>query len=1176
MDRLSCGLVHYLESMTTSEKLQEHLSTSLATFPSSAIVQEKIAARCLRSVVQSLGPEEHSHAVDFGRSFVVKEAAIGYVLSHGADSLPRMLGSLLDLQPVLSGGSTMTNVWIDNVEPSSFELHCRSVNPLTIFCLEGLVEKISGHLMGIEGITITKLTGMEDISEEHQVLHISVPAGSDAVSQYLKQETDLAAKADASVCSLDAPSFFNLFPFHLIFDRQCNIMQAGSALLKVFPELDDETRLPADTSFEFTHPAYLTWDFEALKEHARTHPSIILTSQNGLQLKGRVVLTTVPATNPDGVVVQEEAILFLCAPTFDGLGDLKNCGFCLSDLPQQDLSVDMALTTDAYKMDPTTQKLPSVFTGLNQVFPRGQLPMLSENVPISTFTDVGLSTFGAAFLSVKGNSFTADRNSNEAMTILNKLMQRPEIRKAIPLSDLIVLREAVHSKPPRTGNNFHLTTEVLRAWTGKDEEGNQGLMNLLNSDACTDHDSEVIVENELQTAINNTQLPMPEISECKDPSQERGSSGAGSEDATFKEQNLSDLMLRDNQDPSRVNNTPAGSAVVLSDGSAPPTPNQITSLQTCFSAPTTEVTAEHSRFDSTMRAPNHKVPTKTKSGLAVTNLVAVIADVFLGSSKKKLQAQDKSNHGSMSRTSLPIETLEIGSPLATRGSPPLATKASTPTAIAADDTLMFRAATISKIGCPSDKSGRSSVRKRRSSLFISFKESIRWTSKKQFEDSDVDRHCAEHAAMATLLMQPHDELAVAFSTIDHWQYDIFQLSEAAGGRPLSALAFMLFKQGGIISSFKVDEQKLARFLIRIEDGYPPNPYHCKEHAADVLRTLHVIATRGGLVKTANPTQQLETDDSGLSAAKRALSLMTIYLAAIIHDFEHKGVNNQFLVQTGDPLALLYNDVSPMENHHISAAFTLLKDRDCNFLEKLPRKVITCLRTQVIDMVLGTDMKQHFSLISQFQSFVQPVMTAHFTRNGHLKSPGPAFGSGCHDVHFHSLEDDAGEIGKKLGLMRKNSQRQSTGAKWSHSLPAPVLSAEVMVLVWKLALKCADLSNLANAKPVARKWVSLLEEEMFRQGDQEQSNGLPISALMDRMKGGVSLSQPGFFNVVAIPLFSTFAQSFPQASPMLEGANNLLAILYVAEGEEKQASADCSSLKGGLGCLGYFLVHPGSM
>ncbi len=50
---------------------------------------------------------------------------------------------------------------------------------------------------------------------------------------------------------------------------------------------------------------------------------------------------------------------------------------------------------------------------------------------------------------------------------------------------------------------------------------------------------------------------------------------------------------------------------------------------------------------------------------------------------------------------------------------------------------------------------------------------------------------------------------------------------------------------------------------------------------------------------------------------------------------------------------------------------------------------------------------------------------------------------------------------------------------------------------------------AGAWDVHLRWVKLLEEEMFRQGDQERAHGLPVSPLMDRSSGkGISKSQKG--------------------------------------------------------------------
>ena len=58
---------------------------------------------------------------------------------------------------------------------------------------------------------------------------------------------------------------------------------------------------------------------------------------------------------------------------------------------------------------------------------------------------------------------------------------------------------------------------------------------------------------------------------------------------------------------------------------------------------------------------------------------------------------------------------------------------------------------------------------------------------------------------------------------------------------------------------------------------------------------------------------------------------------IIHDFEHKGVNNDYLIRVSDGLAVLYNDRSPMENHHLAASFQLMNSDEYNFLRKMPSK-----------------------------------------------------------------------------------------------------------------------------------------------------------------------------------------------------------------------------------------------
>ena len=50
--------------------------------------------------------------------------------------------------------------------------------------------------------------------------------------------------------------------------------------------------------------------------------------------------------------------------------------------------------------------------------------------------------------------------------------------------------------------------------------------------------------------------------------------------------------------------------------------------------------------------------------------------------------------------------------------------------------------------------------------------------------------------------------------------------------------------------------------------------------------------------------------------------MASYWSALVHDYEHGGLNNDFLIKTYHPLAITYNDQSPLENHHAAAAARL--------------------------------------------------------------------------------------------------------------------------------------------------------------------------------------------------------------------------------------------------------------
>ncbi len=91
---------------------------------------------------------------------------------------------------------------------------------------------------------------------------------------------------------------------------------------------------------------------------------------------------------------------------------------------------------------------------------------------------------------------------------------------------------------------------------------------------------------------------------------------------------------------------------------------------------------------------------------------------------------------------------------------------------------------------------------------------------------------------------------------------------------------------------------------------------CSIHVASVVQMTHMLLCHGGIMQ---------------SKALSNIQLLSAYWSAAVHDFEHGGVNNDFLIKTAHPLAITYNDQSPLENHHLAAAVRLMFDPDLSYL-----------------------------------------------------------------------------------------------------------------------------------------------------------------------------------------------------------------------------------------------------
>ena len=188
------------------------------------------------------------------------------------------------------------------------------------------------------------------------------------------------------------------------------------------------------------------------------------------------------------------------------------------------------------------------------------------------------------------------------------------------------------------------------------------------------------------------------------------------------------------------------------------------------------------------------------------------------------------------------------------------------------------------------------------------------------------------------------------------EFDAGRYEEACRGNILTKLGFVMIENCGLVEELQLDPDRLVAFLTKIEAGYClGRPYHNNRHASSVLVSMYTLLFRYGIAES------LE-----LQGHDRALFLLASLVAAIIHDYQHQGLSNNCLIETSSPLAIIYNDISPQEQHHSASAFHLISKEEFNFLDKLDKDSMKFFRSNVISLVLHTDMHKHFALMTKIK------------------------------------------------------------------------------------------------------------------------------------------------------------------------------------------------------------------
>ncbi|ELW67155.1 cAMP-specific 3',5'-cyclic phosphodiesterase 4C [Tupaia chinensis] len=344
------------------------------------------------------------------------------------------------------------------------------------------------------------------------------------------------------------------------------------------------------------------------------------------------------------------------------------------------------------------------------------------------------------------------------------------------------------------------------------------------------------------------------------------------------------------------------------------------------------------------------------------------------------------------------------------------------------------------------------------------------------------------------------QLAKELEDTNRWGLDVFKVAELSGNHPLTAVMFSIFRERDLLKTFQIPADTLVTYLLMLEGHYHADvAYHNSLHAADVAQSTHVLL--------ATPA---------LEAVFTDLEVLAAIFASAIHDVDHPGVSNQFLINTNSELALMYNDASVLENHHLAVGFKLLQAENCDIFRNLSAKQRLSLRRMVIDMnhhlavgfkLLQAENCDIFRNLSAKQRLSLRRMVIDMVLATDMSK------------HMNLLAD--------LKTMVETKKVTSLGV-----LLLDNYSDRIQVL--QNLVHCADLSNPTKPLPLYRQWTDRIMAEFFQQGDRERDSGLDISPMCDKHTASVEKSQVGFIDYIAHPLWETWADLVhPDAQDLLD-------------------------------------------
>ena len=307
-------------------------------------------------------------------------------------------------------------------------------------------------------------------------------------------------------------------------------------------------------------------------------------------------------------------------------------------------------------------------------------------------------------------------------------------------------------------------------------------------------------------------------------------------------------------------------------------------------------------------------------------------------------------------------------------------------------------------------------------------------------------------------------------------FDIFKLESMIGYKNvLPMIGRTILENLGLLDEAILNQNKLDNFLVSVSDEYK-------------VKTLYHNSMHGADV-TQSSYLFFARSNAEKIAKTNVIDILSVIIAALGHDIGHPGLTNMFHMNDSTDIAITYNDISILENFHASLLFRTLRKSENNIFEKLSNIDYKIIRKRMISEILATDMANHGKVVSVIKSRI--------------------------------ILNENNEY--KLNLLSGNEQTKN----------------EEQQYLLDFIIHLADLGHNTKLFEISLKWVSLLSEEFWRQGDLEKQKNLPVSFLCDRDKINIPQSQKGFISGFIIPTFESLVSVFPSLKFTIDNAKNNL-------------------------------------